>query len=165
MCGWYSVAQYRTILAGGFCVLADPKFTYRLLIMARFGILVGVLLCANTAMGLFTSMDKSTCQFFPMMIGIPILFLAVVGLNPHRRRASTMLAAAITLFALLVGGVLLARTGLSFGDDQPRDGQIVRVIGAMWGLSLIYFLALVRWILKRIGRKSVTSSPIGLSQD
>ena len=56
--------------------------------MARLGILAGVLLCVGTAMARMGSYEKAVWLFLPMMIGIPIMFLGVVGLNPHRRRVA-----------------------------------------------------------------------------
>lgn len=120
--------------------------------MARFGILVGVLLCAITALGLFTSMDKSTFQFFPMMLGIPILFCGVVGLNPHRRRAAVATAAAVSLVGLVIGCGVLVRYAIQLDENGPQSRHALKVIGTMWGLCLVYFVILGRWILARQSR-------------
>ena len=72
--------------------------------MSRFAIVTGLLLCGLTFVGLVWSMQKMPTQFYPMMLGIPILFCGVVGLNPHRRRYSMYVAAALALIGTLAGG-------------------------------------------------------------
>jgi hypothetical protein len=70
--------------------------------MARAGIVFGLILCGITIAGLVASSTKAPTQFYPMMLGIPILFLGVVALNPHRRRFAMMVASLIAI----LGGVL-----------------------------------------------------------
>ena len=71
--------------------------------MARFGILSGLLLCFDTAMALFGSLNKAPLLFIPMMLGIPILFFGVVALNPHRRRQALSTAALIGMLGSVIG--------------------------------------------------------------
>ncbi|MCD0461693.1 hypothetical protein [Roseiconus lacunae] len=71
--------------------------------MARFGIVSGLLLCIDTAMALFGSIEKVPLLFIPMMLGIPILFFGVVALNPHRKRQALATAAGVGSLGLLIG--------------------------------------------------------------
>lgn len=72
-------------------------------LMARFGIVSGLLLCIDTAMALFGSLNKAPVFFIPMMLGIPILFFGVVALNPHRRRQALSTAALIGALGSVIG--------------------------------------------------------------
>ncbi|OYP34404.1 hypothetical protein [Rhodopirellula sp. MGV] len=71
--------------------------------MARFGIVSGLLLCIDTAIALFGSIEKVPLLFIPMMLGIPILFFGVVALNPHRKRQALATAAGVGSLGLLIG--------------------------------------------------------------
>ena len=71
--------------------------------MARFGIVSGILLCIDTAVALFGSLNKAPFLFIPMMLGIPMLFFGVVALNPHRRRQALASAAGLGGLGCLIG--------------------------------------------------------------
>ena len=64
--------------------------------MARTAIVFGLLLCGLTLYGLFASMLKSPLQFVPLMFGIPVFLCGIVGLNPHRQRLASFIAAIIS---------------------------------------------------------------------
>ena len=73
--------------------------------MARIGIIFGLALCGLTVACLVQSTTKSPYQFIPMILGIPMLFLGVVALNPHRRRQAMNVAASVSTMGLVVGGL------------------------------------------------------------
>ncbi|MCA9140163.1 MAG: hypothetical protein KDB00_25500 [Planctomycetales bacterium] len=102
--------------------------------MARFGIVAGLLLCADTAMALFGSLNKAPLLFVPMMLGIPILFFGVVALNPHRRRQSLTTAAGISALGCLIGILQLLRFFSLWrgqGSVNPHDTRIVSLMVAI----------------------------------
>lgn len=89
--------------------------------MARFGIVFGLLLCGLTLVGLVGTNEKVPSQFFPMMLGIPLLFCGVVSLNPHRRRQAIGTAAALSGLGAVAGGGRVVYCLLGFaGDDFNR---------------------------------------------
>lgn len=103
--------------------------------MARAGIVFGLILCGITVAGLVATSEKTPTQFYPMMLGIPILFCGVVALNPHRRR-SAMLSA-----------VLIAATGAALGAAWSMYQWIALFDGGSeidrYSLRLIAVMSLV----------------------
>ncbi|QDT06087.1 hypothetical protein K227x_44940 [Rubripirellula lacrimiformis] len=71
--------------------------------MARVGIVFGLLLCGLSALGMCATVNKNPIQFVPLMLGIPILFCGVVGLNPHRRRIAMNTACVVALLGMITG--------------------------------------------------------------
>lgn len=109
------------------------------LFMARLGIVFGLLLCGLTVVALLGMTSKAPSQFIPMMVGIPILFCGVVGLNPHRRKHSMHGAASVAVLGLLVG------SGLSIycGANLPGERDIFRVATVLAALCLIFVVVCV----------------------
>lgn len=97
--------------------------------MARVAIVFGLLLCGLSPAGMVATMTKNPVQFIPMMLGIPILFCGVVGLNPHRRRLSVWTAVIIGLIGVVVG----VTEGVFMGV-QRIDGEMIDPVG--WRLTL-----------------------------
>lgn len=97
--------------------------------MARVAIVFGLLLCGLSPAGMIATMTKDPVQFIPLMLGIPILFCGVVGLNPHRRRLSIWTAVAIGLIGVVVGVI----EGVFMGV-QRIDGEMIDPVG--WRLTL-----------------------------
>ena len=91
-------------------------------IMARVGIIFGLLLCGLTIAGMVATTVKSPILFIPMMIGIPTLFCGVVALNPHRRKQAMRTAATLALIGSCVG---LVRT-VVWASRWMREGQVLR---------------------------------------
>ncbi|MFG0263124.1 MAG: hypothetical protein ACF788_12100 [Novipirellula sp. JB048] len=123
--------------------------------MARIAILFGLLLCTVTLAALIVSMQKMPAQFCPMMLGIPMLFCGVVGLNPHRRRLAMHVAAAIALLGALTGGgnTLFALVRSLRGIEVNSLG--IRVLVVMTVLCVVFLLfSLVSFIQTRRRRMS-----------
>jgi hypothetical protein len=97
--------------------------------MARVAIVFGLLLCGLSPAGMIATMTKDPIQFVPLMLGIPILFCGVVGLNPHRRRLSLWTAVIIGLIGVVTG----VTEGIYMGV-QRIDGDMVDPVG--WKLAL-----------------------------
>ncbi len=98
--------------------------------MARIAIVFGLLLCGLSVAGMVATMIKDPVQFMPLLLGIPILFCGVVGLNPHRRRLSLWTAVIVGLI-----GVAMGVTEGIFMGVQRIDGEIVNPVG--WRLTLV----------------------------
>lgn len=109
------------------------------LFMARVGIVFGLLLCGLTVVALLGMTSKAPSQFIPMMVGIPILFCGVVGLNPHRRKHSMHGAASVALLGLLAGSGL----AIYYGANLPGERDIFRVATVLAVLCLIFVVACV----------------------
>ena len=94
--------------------------------MARASIIFGLLLCGLSAVAMVGAPLKMPALFIPMMFGIPVLFCGVVGLNPHRRRNSVAIAAAIMLFCVVAA---LGRCGYGIALAEhlvdPPVGDLV----------------------------------------
>lgn len=127
--------------------------------MARVGILFGVLLCALTGVALVLSMSKATSQFFPMMLGIPVLFCGVVGLNPHRRRASLLTAAGICLLGLLVGAGHLVSLVTLWNAGAEISFHTLRIVSVMSAFCLIFVGMTIRWFFTLPPRVVAIRSP------
>ena len=86
--------------------------------MARGLIMIAMMHCGLSMVMLLATPHREIASTVPMMIGIPLLYLGVVGLNPHRRR----LVVAACLFAG-AAGMMLAATQLfrirHFEDGRP----------------------------------------------
>ncbi|TWU41645.1 hypothetical protein Q31b_30990 [Novipirellula aureliae] len=108
--------------------------------MSRIAIVFGLLLCAITLAGLIVSMQKMPSQFFPMMLGIPILFCGVVGLNPHRRRHSMQAAALISTIGMLAGGGNAFFTVIRSLHGMAINLIGLRIVAAAALLCLVFLL-------------------------
>ncbi|TWT93942.1 hypothetical protein [Stieleria varia] len=127
--------------------------------MARVGILFGVLLCALTAVALMTSMAKSPAQFVPMMLGIPIQFCGVVGLNPHRRRSAVSVAAGIAVLGVLLGAGTIMQWIPEIRDHQSDEQQLL-VTSVMLLMCLVFAVFSARWISRLPSRLSEKTLPL-----
>ena len=98
--------------------------------MARLSIVFGLLLCCLTVFGLVNSLSKNPMQFFPLMLGIPMLFCGVVALNPHRRRQSMAAAAAVSLLGATMGLGRLIHWGYRWIDGNTVNSlALILAIG------------------------------------
>ncbi len=122
--------------------------------MARVGIVFGLVLCGITFAGLVVIATKTPTQFYPMMLGIPILFLGVVALNPHRRRFAILISSAIAAVGAMLGTMWSAVQMLSLGPDSTdlqRDA--LRLIGAMVVVCVIFVVWSALWF-RRVKEKA-----------
>ncbi|NND96849.1 MAG: hypothetical protein HKN47_05915 [Pirellulaceae bacterium] len=106
--------------------------------MARVGIIFGLLLCGLTVAALIGTATKVPAQFIPMMIGIPILFCGIVGLNPHRRKQSMHSAASIGVIGFVIGAGLAVYTGMHLSDGPGINGYVFKLVLAMSLLCLLF---------------------------
>jgi uncharacterized membrane protein len=114
--------------------------------MARVGIIFGLLLCALTVVALLYTTAKMPSLFVPMMIGIPILFCSIVGLNPHRRKNAMLNAVAVGTLGLIVGSALaihagMSLAGMSLTERVEIQHHVIRVGLSLAGLSLLFILS------------------------
>ena len=115
--------------------------------MARIGIIFGLLLCGLTIGGMSATTQKSYTQFVPMMFGIPMLFLGVVSLNPHRRAGSIFVAFVLAVLAMALGGGRLLVLALDRARGQYVNPISLRLVIMMTVLSLVF--ALIAWMWHR----------------
>jgi hypothetical protein len=115
--------------------------TWDLFVMARIGIVFGLLLCVLAAAGLMGSTAKFPSLIFPMMLGIPILFCGVIGLNPHRRKLAMFSAAVIGTCGLVAGGSRAIYTAIQLSQGETVNLYAFRMILAMAVLCLLFVIA------------------------
>ncbi len=108
--------------------------------MARFGIVSGLLLCIDTAMALFGSLTKAPHLFFPMMLGIPILFFGVVALNPHRRRQALGTAALVGATGCVIGFGQLFHYIAMWREAGAVNLHSTRVVVLMVAICLVFLV-------------------------
>ena len=108
--------------------------------MARFGIVSGLLLCFDTAIALFGSLNKPPLLFVPMMLGIPILFFGVVALNPHRRRQSLLSAAILGCVGCLIGFGQLVHFFSLWRADGIVNLHYTRIVSMMIAICIAFSL-------------------------
>jgi hypothetical protein len=100
--------------------------------MARTGIVFGLILCGITFAGLVGTPAKTPTQFYPMMLGIPILFCGVVALNPHRRRLSMLVALTIAVAGGVIGAFWSGYQLVALSDGGTEiDRYSLRLIAVM----------------------------------
>ena len=128
--------------------------------MARVGIVFGLLLCGLTLLGLVTTLAKSPVQFVPMMLGIPVLFCGVVGLNPHRRKHAMYVASAIALLGTIGGvGLCIERT-MRWMRLGQTDQHTFYIIVAMTVVSLaLLVVCVISFFQDRRRRLSIAPLP------
>lgn len=121
--------------------------------MARIGIIFGLLLCGLTAIGMTATTQKSYTQFIPMMLGIPMLFLGVVSLNPHRRGGAVLVALVLSVAAVTIGGGRLVVLAVDLAEGEYVNMISLRLVLVMTVLSLIFMI--VAWVWRRRRRASI----------
>ena len=102
---------------------------------ARIGIVIGLLLCGLSLLGMVEAPAKGTTQFIPMMAGIPLLFLGIIGLNPHRRRTAVWISMVTAVLATVYATLRYFQV---LGRDGPLASVDERIVIAMFMLSVAY---------------------------
>ncbi|QDV63874.1 hypothetical protein [Crateriforma conspicua] len=115
--------------------------------MAQLTIFLGVLLCIQTVFALFINSAKYPAEFIPMIVGIPVLFVGVVSLNPHRRRRMGWFLLCLATVGLLFSSGLSLRW-FGHAADHPGGVIAVRLAGAM-GASCLALVFISLMMLRR----------------
>jgi hypothetical protein len=104
--------------------------------MARITIVTGLLLCGVTVIGLLgATSGLPLTAFIPMLFGIPLVILGIIGLNPHRRKMAMHIA--VGLAAL--GGVMTAGRALaSLMRGADGFGFATLLVSSMAVICLVY---------------------------
>lgn len=125
--------------------------------MARIGIIFGLSLCGLTVACLVQSTTKNPYLFIPMILGIPMLFLGVVALNPHRRRQSMSVAATISTMGLIVGGIRSLFMAFRWARNEPINTFALKMVLTMTAICLVF---IVLWVTSwaRLRRRSQLES-------
>ena len=122
--------------------------------MARVCFVFGLLLCGLTIAVLVMAQLKHPLHFIPMMLGIPILFCGVVGLNPHRLSTSLRFAFVIAVAGGLVGASRVGVCWVRLGGDHHVNIFALKVVGAMTVLCSVFavlcLISLVRTQRRRL---------------
>jgi len=126
--------------------------------MAKTGIIFGLLLCGLTVVSLFATPEKAVTQFVPMMFGIPLLFLGVVSLNPHRRPVSTWFAGGLAALGLVLGAGRLLILGVESFQGDPINMLSVQTLLAMIAACLLFVLGVGFWHRRRNRRRQRQAS-------
>ncbi|KLU01241.1 putative signal peptide protein [Rhodopirellula islandica] len=122
--------------------------------MARIGIFFGLVLCGLTVAALSVTTEKSYTQFVPMMFGIPLLFLGVVGLNPHRRMSATVVALTLGMLGFGCGAIRFVVLMVERAAGEDINPLSFRLVVAMTVVCLVFALMAMIWVRKRRERKS-----------
>ena len=128
--------------------------------MARPSIFFGLAMCVVSLVGMTLAPEKTPTQFVPMMAGIPLFFLGIVALNPHRRRLATY-----ACFLSLVPALAYAATRSLqlLGHDLPIENHNQRLLSAMallavihlgWALGVLYRTRRIRRTTVRLHNQS-----------
>ena len=121
-----------------------------------------MLLCGLTYAAMVWDQNKIPAQFIPMMFGIPLLFLGVVALNPHRRRASMQVAGSVAGLGGLAGSLWCFSRVLKIATGGTANLHGLTVLSVMSLLCVIFVLLCLRPFFKMSGRR--ISSPVVDSQ-
>ena len=117
--------------------------------IARVSIVAGLILCGVTVAGMIATTQKHGSVFLPMMVGIPLLFLGVVSLNPHWRRTAMWFAGTLAggggLFGLVRMIAMLAGTL----TGRPVHWVSLETLAAMVIVCGTFVLAVVLWTRRR----------------
>lgn len=123
--------------------------------MARVAIIFGLVLCGLTVAGLVSSTVKNGTQFLAIILGIPILFLGVVALNPHRRKQAMHVTAGIAALGSIVGAIRSLFLTVRWAGGQDIDGLTFKMVGAITVVSSFLLVLCVHSFLQdRRGNRS-----------
>jgi phosphate/sulfate permease len=111
--------------------------------MARVGIVFGLLLCGVTVVGLVGTLVKSPTQFYPMMLGIPVLFCGVVALNPHRRKHAMHVASVVALVGAVVGSGCVVYGLFELAGGQEVNQYALSLVAAMSAICAVFVIICV----------------------
>lgn len=130
--------------------------------MARIGIVFGLLLFGLTIAGLSVTVHKSYTQFMPMMFGIPMLFLGIVALNPHRRGDSMFAGLILMLVGMVLGGGRMLVLTVSWLAGEHVNLLSYQLVAAMTVVCGIFVIAAERWrrSRRRAEKERLLSKPI-----
>lgn len=111
--------------------------------MPQLSVIFGLALCSLTVYGMVGTTEKLATAFFPMMLGIPLVFCGIVSLNPHRRKAWMLVAGLVAAIGLTAGGLRLV-----YQSTRLLNGDLVNrfTIVLLWGIVAfcgVYLVALV----------------------
>ena len=112
--------------------------------MPHVGIVFGLALSAFSGLVMVLAPEKMPIQFLPMMLGIPIFYCGVVGLNPHRCRFSMNSALAIGFSGFVLGLGRTIFTSLRVSRGEPINAYVFKVV---IGLAVICALFLMAWYI------------------
>lgn len=120
--------------------------------MARVTILLGLLLCGLTMIGLLApTVGKTSSAFVPMIFGIPLVIAGIVGLNPHRRRICTTFACALAFIGGFGPPVLIQRFGVEWLGNEPVH-RLPLILSGVLSLACIVYavsMAVLLWKTRR----------------
>jgi phosphate/sulfate permease len=143
--------------------------------MARVGIVFGLLLCGVTFLGLVGTLVKSPTQFYPMMLGIPVLFCGVVALNPHRRKHAMHVATGVALLGAVVGGGCAVYGVFELAGGEEVNQYALGLVAAMSAICAVFVAICVASFIRarrrmvpapasssgpRSGHKAVSDAPV-----
>lgn len=128
--------------------------------LARFSVVIGLLLCGLTVYGMVGSTSgKIATAFVPMVFGIPLVICGVVALNPHRRRLWMAMAAMIGALGMMGAG---ARASVLLGDivqGESTNGLALRVVVWMSVLCATFVVIYVVTAAQKLRRQPQVPGP------
>lgn len=128
--------------------------------MARFSVVIGLLLCGLTVYGMVGSTSgKIATAFVPMMFGIPLVICGVVALNPHRRRLWMAMAAVVGGLGMIGAA---ARASFQMGEmvqGEATNLLALRVVIWMSLLCAAFVGIYIATAVHRVRRQLRTASP------
>lgn len=128
--------------------------------MAKTGIAFGLLLCGLTVVSMLATTEKHISQFVPMMFGIPLLFLAVVSLNPHRRPRAVTFAGALAVLGVLAGVGRLFFVFVMYARGQQVNLLSIEILAAMTVTCVVFGVGVILWARRRQRRLTGSSSEL-----
>ncbi len=117
--------------------------------IARASIVAGLVLCGVTVAGMIASPQKHASVFLPMMIGIPVLFLGVVSLNPHWRRTAMWFAAVLAGGGGLFAIVRMMAMSVAMLTGRPVHWVSLETLAAMVIVCGVFVAAVAVWTRRR----------------
>lgn len=117
--------------------------------MAKRTIIFGAALIVVGLAGYFLTGRQSVTALIPAFVGLPILILGSIGLQPAREKVACLIAAILTLLGL--GGCvpgLIKLVSLLQGSEVARPAAVY-LQSLMAILSLIYLAIYIRDVLAR----------------
>lgn len=109
--------------------------------LARSSVWIAMLLCGLSMLMLIGTPMRRIESAIPMMLGIPLLFVGVIGLNPHRRLLLIIGAAVSSTLGMTLGAARVVRAA---SDDQIGLSTFdARNLSPWWGLFFVALLMAV----------------------
>jgi ascorbate-specific PTS system EIIC-type component UlaA len=129
------------------------------LIIPYVSILVGILLCVLTAVGV-TEAESNQLEttFIPMLVGVPLFVGGAIALDPGRRRQALLGSAIVSLLGMIAWGCVFTHL-LQLAPSLTSHDEHILVQFVAHCMGALCFIYLFSWLGQKLSaRRSASTS-------